>query len=114
MKRDASEQDIKKAFKKLAIKYHPDKNQDNPDAAKDKFQKIANAYETLSDEDKRRIYDQQGEDGVREHEQRQGQPGGGNQQFNNMDFDDIFSQFFGGGGGRGGGFHFNAGGGGGR
>ena len=73
MKKNASEQEIKKAFKKLAIKYHPDRNQDNPDAAKEKFQKIANAYETLSDEDKRRIYDQQGEEGVRQHEQGQGQ-----------------------------------------
>ena len=77
MKKNASEQEIKKAFKKLAIKYHPDRNQDNPDAAKEKFQKIANAYETLSDEDKRRIYDQQGEEGVRQHEQGQGQQGGG-------------------------------------
>ena len=58
VKRNASDQEIKKAFKKLAIKYHPDRNQDNPDAAKEKFQKIANAYETLGDEDKRRIYDQ--------------------------------------------------------
>ena len=73
MKKNASEQEIKKAFKKLAIKYHPDRNQDNPDAAKEKFQKIANAYETLSDEDKPRIYDQQGEEGVRQHEQGQGQ-----------------------------------------
>ena len=58
VKRDASEEEIKKAFKKLAIKYHPDKNQDDPETAKTQFQKIANAYETLSDPDKRRIYDQ--------------------------------------------------------
>ena len=68
VKRDASDAEIKKAFKKLAIKYHPDKNQDDPEAAKAKFQKIANAYETLSDADKRRIYDQQGEEGVKNHE----------------------------------------------
>ena len=72
IKRDATEEQIKKAFKKLAIKYHPDKNQDDPEAAKVTFQKIANAYETLSDSDKRRIYDQQGEEGVRQHEQREG------------------------------------------
>ena len=68
VKRDATDAEIKKAFKKLAIKYHPDKNQDDPEAAKTKFQKIANAYETLGDEEKRRIYDLQGEEGVRQHE----------------------------------------------
>ena len=48
---------IKKRFKKLAIQYHPDKNRDNPEEAKKKFQKIAAAYETLSDPEKRRVYD---------------------------------------------------------
>ena len=57
VKKTASEAEIKKSFKKAAIKYHPDKNLDDPDGAKAKFQKIANAYEVLSDEDKRRIYD---------------------------------------------------------
>ena len=57
VQRGASEDQVKKAFKKLAIRFHPDKNQDNPEEAKVKFQKIANAYETLSDPEKRRIYD---------------------------------------------------------
>ena len=52
----------------IYTQYHPDKNQDDAEAAKNQFQKIANAYETLSDPDKRRIYDQQGEEGVRQHE----------------------------------------------
>ena len=57
VKRGATEDQVKKAFKKLAVRFHPDKNQDNPEEAKVKFQKIANAYETLSDPEKRRIYD---------------------------------------------------------
>jgi DnaJ family protein B protein 4 len=57
VKPDATEDQIKKAFKKQAIKYHPDKNRDDPEKAKEKFQKIANAYEVLSDPDKRRVYD---------------------------------------------------------
>lgn len=102
VKRDATDAQIKKAFKKMAIKYHPDKNQDDPDKAKAHFQKLANAYETLGDPDKRRTYDVSGEEGVREQEQR----GGGGGGHHNMD--DMFSQFFGGGGG-GGGHHFNFG-----
>lgn len=103
VKRDASETDIKKSFKKLAMQYHPDKNQDDPEDAKEKFQKIANAYETLQDQDKRRIYDQQGEEGVKQHEQRDGKRGGNNgRQYHDMRFDDIFASFFGGGSGRGG------------
>ena len=57
VKKTASDAEIKKAFKKLAIKYHPDKNLDNQEAAKEKFEEVANAYEVLSDPDKRRTYD---------------------------------------------------------
>ena len=70
VKRDASEAELKKAFKKLAIKYHPDKNPDDPEGAKKKFQSIANAYDVLGDPEKRKVYDQQGSEGVRQHEQR--------------------------------------------
>ena len=65
MKRNVDEAALKKAFKKKAIQYHPDKNLDDPEGAKEKFQKVANAYEVLSDPDKRRTYDQLGEEGVR-------------------------------------------------
>jgi len=97
----------------MAIKYHPDKNKDDPETAKKMFQKIATAYETLMDADKRRAYDMGGEDAVRNQEQGGGGGGGPH-----MNMDDLFSQFFGGGGGggrrRGGGgnqhFKFNMGG----
>jgi DnaJ-class molecular chaperone len=65
LKRGASDEQIKKAFKKMAIKYHPDKNKQDPEGAKKKFQSIANAYETLSDPEKKRIYDQHGEEGLK-------------------------------------------------
>ncbi|KAJ1471753.1 hypothetical protein T484DRAFT_1581362, partial [Baffinella frigidus] len=79
-------------YRKLSLKYHPDKNKD-PKAV-DKFSDIARAYEVLSDKGKRRVYDQQGEDGLNRHEQREGQ--GSSQQ-------DMFSQMFGGRGRQGGG-----------
>ena len=94
VKRNATQDEIKKAFKKLAIKYHPDKNKDNPEKAKAMFTKIANAYEVLSDEDKRKIYDRHGEEGVNEHTAREnsGQQGGGFQGFGG--FEEMFNSFF--------------------
>ncbi|ORZ01142.1 hypothetical protein BCR43DRAFT_486447 [Syncephalastrum racemosum] len=88
---DASDSDLKKAYRKLALKYHPDKN---PEAG-DKFKEISHAYEILSDPEKRQMYDQFGEEGLN----GQGGMGGG------MDAEDLFSQLFGGGlfGGGGGG-----------
>jgi curved DNA-binding protein CbpA len=106
--RNASERDIKKAFKKLSLKYHPDKNKDKPDWAKNMFIKVANAYETLSDPEKKKIYDKYGEEGVKEHTAREnsGQQGHGFGGFNmGGDFDDIFNSFMGGGGRGGGHFH---------
>lgn len=61
--RNASEDEIKKAYRKLALKYHPDKNK-TPEA-EEKFKLIAEAYEILSDKSKRDIYDQFGEDGLK-------------------------------------------------
>lgn len=63
--KDASIDDIKKAYKKLAIKYHPDKNRGN-EAMSEKFKEISQAYEVLSNPEKRELYDQYGEEGVNE------------------------------------------------
>jgi DnaJ family protein A protein 2 len=80
-----SEAQLKTAYKKGALKHHPDKNAHNPDAA-EKFKDLSKAYEVLSDPQKRQLYDQYGEEGL-----EQGGMGGG------MAAEDLFSQFFGGG-----------------
>ena len=100
--KNATEKEIKKAFKKLSIKYHPDKFKDakEKEKAKNQFVKIANAYEVLSDEGKRRSYDLGGEEEVQKQDQRQQHGGHGGHHGN---FEDIFSTFFGGRGGRQGG-----------
>ncbi|XP_031099382.1 dnaJ protein ERDJ3B [Ipomoea triloba] len=86
----ASEDQIKRAYRKLALKYHPDKNPGNEEANK-KFAEINNAYEVLSDSEKRNIYDRYGEEGLKQHTASGGGRGAG------MNIQDIFSSFFGGG-----------------
>lgn len=81
--RTAGPDEIKKAYRKMALKYHPDKNPNDP-TSEAKFKEAAEAYEVLSDQEKRRRYDQYGHDGVK------GMPGGGGF---NMSMEDIFSQF---------------------
>ncbi|KAI8137203.1 DnaJ domain-containing protein, partial [Fennellomyces sp. T-0311] len=63
--KDADEDTIKKAYRKQALKWHPDRNKDKPEEAKQKFQEVGEAFEVLSDKQKRTIYDQYGEEGLK-------------------------------------------------
>jgi molecular chaperone DnaJ len=102
--KNASQDEIKKAYRKMAMQYHPDKNPDNPQA-EEKFKEAAEAYEVLSDDNKKARYDQFGHAGM---------SGGGGGGYQNVNMEDIFSrfgdifgdgspfgEFFGGGRGRG-------------
>ena len=92
--KDAGVDEIKKSYRKKALQYHPDRNPDNKEA-ESKFKEAAEAYEVLSNEQKRQRYDQFGHAGMR------GAAGGGGGAGFSMDIEDIFSQFgdiFGGGG----------------
>ncbi|VAH02543.1 unnamed protein product [Triticum turgidum subsp. durum] len=80
----ASEDQIKRSYRKLALKYHPDKNPDNEEATK-RFAEINNAYEVLTDQEKRKIYDRYGEEGLKQFQGGRGGGGGG------MNMQDIFS-----------------------
>ena len=86
--RNASDVELKKAFKKLAMKYHPDRNPDDP-SANEKFKEAAEAYEILSDSEKKSAYDQFGHAGV------QGMGGGQGGGFQDFNFGDIFGDIFG-------------------
>lgn len=117
--KDADDDQLKKAYRKLAMKWHPDKNPNNRQKAEEQFKLVSEAYDALSDPEKRKIYDQFGEEGL-----KQGVPppgaagfgagngfpggfpaGGGGTQFRWQPraANDIFSEFFGSGGGFGGG-----------
>ncbi|KAF8459350.1 hypothetical protein BGX38DRAFT_1247930 [Terfezia claveryi] len=89
--KSATDRELKTAYRKLSKKWHPDKNP-NSEEAHQKFVELAEAYEALSDADSRRIYDQYGGEGLKQHQQR----GGANWQHH--DPFDMFSRFFGGGG----------------
>jgi DnaJ family protein B protein 4 len=124
--RGATDDDLKKSYRKLAMKWHPDKNPNNKKDAEAKFKQISEAYDVLSDPQKRAVYDQYGEDGLKGQVPPPGAggPGGATYfstgdgptsfRFNTRSADDIFAEFFGnsspfggmggGGGMRGGGF----------
>lgn len=111
VEKNASQEEIKKAYRKQALKYHPDKNPDNKDAEK-QFKKVSEAYEVLSDEKKRQIYDQYGAEAL-----KGAGPGAGTHGFSSMEEalrtfmgafggqqgaggESIFDSFFGFGGGQ--------------
>lgn len=96
----ASEDEIKKSYRKLAMKYHPDRNPDDK-KAEESFKEAKEAYEILSDDQKRAAYDQYGHAGVDPNMGAGGGFGGGAGGFNDA-FGDIFGDIFGGAGGRGG------------
>ncbi|XP_054007241.1 dnaJ homolog subfamily B member 3 isoform X3 [Hylaeus anthracinus] len=85
VQRTASSGDIKKAYRKLALRWHPDKNPENLDESNKKFKEISEAYEVLIDEKKRRVYDQYGKEGLQ-------MPG--NKRRHDDDFDPRFANTF--------------------
>ena len=96
--RDASDADIKKAYRRLAMKHHPDRNTGDSEEAEGKFKEAKEAYEVLSDASKRAAYDQYGHAGV--DPSMGGRPGAGAGGFEDV-FGDVFGDIFGGGGRRG-------------
>ncbi|XP_030301385.1 dnaJ homolog subfamily B member 6 isoform X2 [Calypte anna] len=96
VQKHASAEDIKKAYRKLALKWHPDKNPDNKEEAEQQFKQVAEAYEVLSDARKREIYDRYGKEGLING------GGGGNHHDNPFEYgftfrnpEDVFREFFG-------------------
>ncbi|XP_076328218.1 dnaJ homolog subfamily B member 6-B-like [Tachypleus tridentatus] len=89
IQRTATPEEVKKAYRRLALKWHPDKNPDQKDLAEFMFKEISEAYEVLSDENKRRIYDQYGKEGLLSHQ------GHGADNDAHAMYDPDFNHFFG-------------------
>jgi len=102
LKKQATQEEIKKAYKKAALKWHPDKNPESKSEAERKFQKISEAYDVLSDDKKRGIYDRLGKSGLTSGGGGGGRPSGPHQDhfqqfsFHFRDPQEIFREFFGG------------------
>ena len=96
--KNASDAELKKSYRRMAMKFHPDRNKDNLEQSEEKFKRIKEAYEILSDPKKRAAYDQFGHAGV--EQAMGGGPGGfgGGENFSDI-FGDVFGDIFGGGGG---------------
>ncbi|WCJ29776.1 DNAJ heat shock family protein [Euphorbia peplus] len=105
VEKNASEDDLKKSYRKLAMKWHPDKNPNNKKEAEAKFKQISEAYEVLSDPQKKAVYDQYGEEGLKDvppggfrsssNNNNNSSGGGGTNGFNPRNAEDIFAEFFG-------------------
>jgi DnaJ-class molecular chaperone len=83
---NSSQNDIKKAYRKLAMKWHPDKNKDNKELAEEKFKEISEAFQVLSDPQKKKIYDKYGKDGLEQNNMND---------FDHSGMGDLFSNLFG-------------------
>lgn len=101
--RNATEEDVKKSYKRLAMKWHPDKNAVNTEEAEAKFKQISEAYDVLSDQEKRQIYDLYGEEGLKSGLYPPPSPKDRDSawgfKFSPRDAEDIFEEFFNAGGG---------------
>jgi len=98
--RNAADIELKKAYRKLALRWHPDKNQDNKELASENFKKIAEAYEILSDTNKRNLYNKYGKQGLERGSRMsgggegRGRGPGHTRHFHFSNANDIFKQFF--------------------